>query len=164
MDHHLTKADLIARIEAAWTQMNNTLEPLSEAQLSRPDPASGWSIKDHLAHLAVWEQGIVALLQRQPRWAAMGVDEATVAATDMDGLNDILVQQSQQRPLEDVLAAFGNAHRHMLAVLAELSEADLYRRYADYGPDGGEDPVINWVIGNTYGHYAEHQTWIEAMI
>jgi hypothetical protein len=164
MESQLTKVDLIAKIETAWTQMNDALEQLSEAQLLQLDPTTGWSVKDHLIHLALWEQGIVALLQRQPRWAAMGVDEAAVAATDMDGLNDILVAQNKQRPLAEVLAAFRQAHQQMLAVLTDMSEADLYRSHADYIPGGREDPIIGWVMGNTFEHYEEHQAWIEAMM
>lgn len=164
MENKLTKEELLSNIEAAWTTLNNTLQSLSETRLTQPDSATGWSIKEHLSHLAAWEQGIAALLQGRPRWVGMGVDEATLEATDMDGLNDILVAQSRQRSLPAVLAEFQQAHQEMVAVLTQFSEADLYQSYAHYQPGGSSDPVINWVIGNTYEHYAEHQTWIEAML
>ena len=48
------------------------------------------------------------------------------------------------------------------------SDADLRKTYSHYQPDEpGEDsgePIMRWVAGNTYEHYAEHQEWIEALI
>jgi hypothetical protein len=164
MENKISKEELITSIEAAWATMQHTLAGLSEPDLTTPDPVTGWSVKEHLAHLAAWEQGIAALLQSRSRWVAMGVDEATVEATDMDGLNDILVAQSRQRSLATVLTEFQQAHQEMIAVLTKFSETDLYRSYAHYQPGGSSDPVINWVIGNTYEHYAEHQAWLETML
>ena len=61
--------------QASRLALENTLRLLSDEQMTKPGP-SGWSIKDHLAHLAVWEMGIAELLRRRPRFAAMQVEEA----------------------------------------------------------------------------------------
>jgi hypothetical protein len=55
----------------------------------------------------------------------------------------------------------------MLAALAGMSDAELFKPYASYtGETAGDDrrPIIGWIVGNTYEHYAEHQAWIEAML
>jgi hypothetical protein len=161
-----TKTELLARMAQGRSTFEEALGRLSEAQLIHPDPASGWAIKDHLAHLDAWERGIAALLQRQPRWAAMGLDEAAISDHDETGINDLIYRQNKERPLADVLADFHEAHRQMLAALDRLSEAELFKPYAYYkGEDPGDDtrPIIGWIAGNTYEHYAEHQAWIEAM-
>jgi hypothetical protein len=163
------KSELLERMERARTGFEQAIGQLSEAQLTTPHPDSGWTIKDHLAHLAAWEAGIAALLQRQPRWEAMGVDEATAENHEMDDLNDIIYRQHQDRPLAEVRTYFDEAHRQMLAALSLLSDEELFKPYAYYegekaSDDNDTQPVINWISGNTYEHYEEHQGWIEALL
>lgn len=162
-----TKAELLTRIAESRTALEQALSRLSEDQLTTP-AASGWAIKDHLTHLAAWEAGIAALLQRQPRWAAMGLDEATIAQHEMDDWNEIIYQQNRNRSLVEVQQYFEESHQQLLAALDRLAEEELFKSYAYF--EGGkteEDdtrPIIGRIIGNTYEHYAEHQGWIEAAL
>lgn len=172
--HHLadllrlpTKTVLLQRIEEGRLALAETINRLSEAECLRPDE-HGWSIKDHLAHLAAWEMGIVALLRRQPRWAAMGLDEATLAGLHEAGLNDYLYRLHRDRPMPEVLANLEAVQRQMAATLAGLSDEDLRRPYTHYQPgqtgDNWNRPVLDWIVGNTYEHYAEHKSWIERFV
>jgi hypothetical protein len=172
-----TKSELLAQIEQGRRDFEQMLARLSEAELITPDPTTSWAIKDHLAHLAAWEAGIAALLQRRPRWEAMGLDEATVRASNPEQVNDLIYQRHKDRPLPEILATFHEAHQELLAALMELTDEDLFKGYAHYAPAVSGDaangpiigwiignayrPIIDWIIGNTYEHYAEHQGWIE---
>ena len=84
-----------------------------------------------------------------------------------DALNALIYRQNKERPLSDVVADFQQAHTDLLGVLAGLTDADLFRTYSDYQPDEpGEDsgaPIVGWIAGNSYEHYAEHQAWVEAL-
>jgi hypothetical protein len=138
---------------------------LSDDQMTAPGADGGWSVKDHLAHLAAWERGIVALLNRQPRWPAMGLDEETVNRLDEDGVNAALDQLNKGRALADVLADFEQAHRDMMAVLGRLSFDDLLKPYSEYAPGSdGRNPVLGSIIGNTSYHYDEHRPWIQEVV
>jgi hypothetical protein len=158
--------ELIQRIRQARWALKQTFSQLNEAQMVVPGPDGGWSVKDHLAHLTTWERGIVALLRHQPRWEAMGVDEATIQRVDEDGLNAILDRQNKDRSLADVLAGFEQVHRDMIDVLQSLSFDDLLKPYAYFesaqAGEGGP-PVLGRIIGNTYYHYNEHTSWISAI-
>jgi uncharacterized protein (TIGR03083 family) len=158
------KAELLERIEQARAALDQTIAHLSDAQLVAPGPYEGWSVKDHLAHLAAWEQGIAALLQRRPRYAAMGVDAPTNPTAGTDGINAVIYQRDKDRPLAEVLADFRQAQQALLAALAPLSDADLLKTYSHYQPDEpGKDsgaPILKWVASNTYEHYAEHVAWL----
>jgi hypothetical protein len=163
-----TKAELLARMAQGRAALEQALSQLSEVQLTTRKDQNGWSIKDHLAHMAAWEIGITALLQRRPRWEAMGLNEAAVSDHETDDLNDIIYRQHKDRPLAEVKAYFEEAHQQLLAALNRLSEMELFKPYAYYDESEitGDDsrPIINWIIGNTYEHYAEHQAWIEAQL
>jgi hypothetical protein len=161
-----TKSELLERINQGRKELTQVIKRLSEAELVTPDPQTGWTIKDHLAHLAAWEIGIATLLQHRPRWPAMGLDETAIAASETDDLNTIIYQLHQNRPLAEVMTYFQEAHDQMLTALAQLSYEDLLKPYAHYqlhvSDSDSSDPILDWIAGNTYEHYAEHKEWIEA--
>jgi hypothetical protein len=67
-----------------------------------------------------------------------------------------------------VLAALRDGQQQLLDALDGLTDADLFKTYSHYQPDEpGKDsgaPILGWIAGNTYAHYAEHQGWIQALV
>lgn len=144
------------------------MRSLSEQQLITPG-ADGWTIKDHLVHLAAWERSALALLQRRPRHGGLGIDEATYAAHDVDRVNDAIFRANRDRPLADVLRDLQETHTQTRSLLERLSPEDLAQSYSQYLPEPGDEtapqrPVRDWVVGNTYAHFDEHRDWITAQI
>ncbi len=159
------KAELLTRIEAGWNELNARIQALTEAQLTGPTDAAGWTGKDHLMHLAVWEGGIVALLNGQSRREAMGVDEAAWESKEYDRINAIIQQRHKDLPLAEVLKTFRQVHQRMIDTLENLTEEDLQRPYSSFQPIfNGDGPIINRIIGNTFHHYAEHLPYIDAIV
>jgi len=161
-----SKAELLERIQVSYAALEGTLQPLSDDQLSRPAP-SGWAIKDHLAHLAVWELGIAALLQHHPRYAAMQVEEAMEQGKSTDELNDLIYQQNASLSPVEARQRFEAAHGRLLQALESLSDDDLYRPYTDYLPEssqGSQDPILYWIVGNTFEHFDEHKAYIRELV
>ena len=164
--HPKNKAELMERIHRTRSELEAAIDGASEARLTTPGGADGWSIKDHLAHVATWEKSLLALLEGRSRPAAVGVDAATYAATDTDGLNAIIHERNKDRPLPDVLDDFRHTHERLLAVLAPLTDDDLHKPYSHYQPNDpphNPDPVVYWIAGNTYGHYEEHVAAVRAL-
>lgn len=160
------KTELLGRIRRSRAALEETLSSLSEEQLTRSGP-SGWSIKDHLAHLATWELGIVELLHRRPRFAAMLVGEAVYQDKSEDEINELIYRRHAGLPPAEVMEKFQSVHRQMMATLEAMSEEDLFKPYASYVPEGKEDrrdPVIHWIMGNTYEHFDEHNGYIRALL
>jgi uncharacterized damage-inducible protein DinB len=162
------KNELLQRIAAARAALASAIGVLSDEQFVAPGPQDGWSVKDHLAHLAVWERGIAALLGRRPRYEAMGLDLETYLGNDEESLNAIIYGRNKDRPPAEVRGALEEAERALDTALAPLADADLFRTYSHYQPDEpGEDsgaPVLGWIADNSYEHYAEHQAWIETLV
>ncbi|MFO7663439.1 MAG: DinB family protein [Chloroflexota bacterium] len=156
----ITREKLTAQIQRGWTQLQETVDRLDETQLNDPDPESGWAVKDHLMHLATWEGGIAALLRKKSRAGGMGLTESEWRELKTDALNDLVFERNRHRSLADIRAYYSRVHEDLLAALDDLSDEDLYRSYTYFQPDEGgrpkTAPIINRIIGNTYGHYNEH--------
>lgn len=162
------KAELLRRIRESRAALERTVDRLSEAQLTTPG-SDGWSVKDHLAHVAAWEESLLALLEGRDRNVAIGIDPTTSASSDsdVDAINAIVQRRSRERSLADVLATFHDSHARILTALDRLSDADLLRPYSHYQPNvqpHDPRPVIGWIDGNTWDHYDEHSTWIGRLI
>ena len=154
------KAGLLARIRAARAGLEQAIGRLDEAALTRPGD-DGWSIKDHLFHIAAWLRKATAVLNGQPGHEALGVSYELFEAGDDTPINAILQKRSAPLPLSEVLAEFRATHAAMLRYI-EAQPAE--RLTARYNPDDPSDPdrVIDAIAGNTYQHDEEHRGWIEA--
>jgi len=164
-----TKVEVLRRIDESWSELERTISPLSDEQLAESGPPDGWSVKDHLAHLAAYARGIAALLRRESRWDAMQLDKQFIRQDrTLEEVNAVLYQQASGLTVAKARAGLEDAHRQVKQAINRLEDDDLFKPYADYQPDdpgvGETDPIIEWVIGDTYEHYAEHTTWIGELI
>ena len=157
----MTKA-LIEQIEASWNDLFETVTKLGPGGLMRAAP-DGWAVKDHLAHVAAWEHSLVGLIEGRDRVSAMGVLEPVEKETDP--INAAIQKLHAGETPEQVLKYFRDSHASLMAVLGTLSEADLQKPYSHFQPADPDEkrPVIGWVAGNTYEHYAEHIGWIDQL-
>lgn len=160
-----SKAEILLRIDRTWQDFQAYLKTLDEQQLTTPTDAAGWTAKDHIMHLAVWEQGMLALLNKESRHGAMGLDDATWTSGDYDRMNAVIQQRHADKSLAEVLNVFNDTHARLVAKIEAMSEEDLQKPYRDYQPGADRsEGVWNWIEGNTYEHYPEHQEWIGALI
>jgi len=153
------KTDLMERIRREWSALMRAIEGLTPEQMSAP-MSGGWSVKDNLAHLTAWEQYLVHhYLQGQPAHQAMQIDAEAFGRLDEPGINAVIHERNQHRPLADVLADLQRSHAQVTQALGPLSFDDLMKPCE---PDAPEKRVLmTLVIGNTYEHYDEHRQNIE---
>ena len=163
-----TKAELLADIERAWVALNTALDQLTETQMTTITDPQGWTVKDHIIHMAAWERSVVFFLQRQPRHAGLGVDQGLYLNGSDDQINAAIFQQRKGLPLREALAQFRDVHQQLLSLLEPLTDAGLhkpYRQYLPQEPGEGDGPLaINVIYGNSAQHFTEHQAWIEALV
>jgi hypothetical protein len=160
------------RIEAAWDELVELVSQLQAASgLTQVQHAGGltqvgsggWTVKDHLVHLAAWEHSLLGLIQGHDRVAAMGLSEPV---EETDAINEAIRKLHGMDAPEEALAYFRDAHAQLIAALGKLSDADLQKPYSHFQPSDADEkrPVIGWVAGNTYEHYAEHINWINQLL
>lgn len=156
------KGELLQRIHYEWAALEEVIESLNEGQLIVPD-AGGWSIKDNLAHIAIWEEFMrLHHLHNLPAHEVLDIDEEMYERGDEDEMNAVFLQRSRNRSVSKILSELRQVHEQMLVDLAQLSFADLMKQH--YPDDPEASPVLCWVIGNTYEHYQEHRLTIEKFI
>jgi hypothetical protein len=158
------KADLIARIRQGRAALADLIAGLSEVRLTTPGSAGGWSVKDHLAHLTAWERLVIGRLRGQTdrEHEVVGMDEAAYAAADEESLNAFIYQRHKDQPLGEVRAAFDAATDEVLALVDAMTWEDLRRPTFPDLPGSGA--LLGNVVGNTYGHFNEHQEWIQDLL
>lgn len=163
-----TVDELLERMETARAAFYASVAGLSEAELAAPLTERGWSVADHMAHIAVWMDGITKLLGRENRWAAMGASGPPAPGGDFDELNEQLRAPHRDKSPAEARAWLDAVHERMAATLRSLTIADLQRPYSYYQPDeqraDGDAAVLNWLAGDTYSHYDEHRGWIAAAL
>ena len=161
-----TSAEILSRFDRAWEALEDTLGGLTEAQLTDLRDPAGWAVKDHVMHVAAWEDAFIARLAGRPIHEALGLDEATLGQ-DEDAENAAIFVRHRHRPLADVLNAARTSHHAARARLAALGDRALAGTVADVVPPGAESdgsPAAAWIGGNTWEHYEAHHTWIRALI
>jgi hypothetical protein len=160
------KAQLIEYVTAAYYEVTVLINSLTPEQIARKDHA-GWSIRDHLAHLAQWEAGMSAALRKQPRFQAMGIDVATMQSMlgNYDPLTAKVAELTAHLTWDETRTLFRETHEDFLKVLDSLSFEDLIQPYSHYQPDSDHfEPIVNWVNHNTYQHFIEHLGWVREWI
>jgi uncharacterized protein (TIGR03083 family) len=159
----VTIQNCLGYIAFVWNELQAFLAALSDEQTEQRTDAAGWAVKDHVAHLAAWENGIAALLEGESRTQAMGITEADWNLGD-DGINDIIFRQHREKNGEQAKAYLNHVHARLLANLERLNDADLLRPYNSFdAASSSTGPIIEQIAGNTFGHYAEHLPWMRAI-
>jgi uncharacterized protein (TIGR03083 family) len=163
MERPTTKAELMAQIEASWATLQEAVAGVDPTRMATPGP-DGWSVKDQLAHIAAWERSVIALLTGKSRAAAIGMDEAAYAASDVDQMNARIVAQTADATYPEVLAQSQATHNELIGILDRLSWDEVNKPYKHFQPGCqeafGDDPALNWVLGNTTEHYPEHRDYL----
>ena len=161
----IAKTELLAKTQASWDVLNAYVATLTDAQLTQLTDAAGWTVKDHLVHLAVWEDGVWALLNKQDRPAEMGVDVATWKRWNFDEINGLIQRQHKDKSWAQVEQKRQASHQRFVAQIEAASEPDLARPVRDFQANStSSTPIIDVVTGDAYSHYVSHLPWIKAIV
>lgn len=159
-----TIEQIVTRIAAAHQRLRDTVAELMDAQVQAAEHAEQWSIKDHLAHLAFWDQRLLHAIAPEGGPQTNRMFPPLIADIPYDDqwlttVNDRIHTLNRDRDLGDVEAELAATQERLLAVVASLTLHDVF------GPDGisaalGE-PFAPMLLG-AYEHYEEHAEELEA--
>lgn len=162
-DKSLTRASLMNQMELSWNELQTFIASLTEDQLTRPTDAAGWTVKDHIIHIAMWENAGLALLEGKSKREAMNITPE-IWEQDDDPINAVIQERYRDMPLAEVMQTLRENHARTMAKLDTMTEADLLLPHRHYQPNSTEErPIMLWVIGDTINHYRDHIPWMKAI-
>jgi hypothetical protein len=148
----MDKQELIQKLEQSREEFLDTIEGLSEDEMEQPGAMEGWSVKDILAHIALWESELVKLLFQ----ARQGRKPATVhfSGESVDERNAKWHHQSKERPLERVLDDFHCVRNQTVRRVEAFPDRDLDDPQRFPWLQG--EPLWKWIAEDSFEHEAEH--------
>lgn len=120
------------------------IDGLSEAQLTETS-LDGWSVKDHLAHLAAWDEIRASEVVR----ISVGFNSAYRMTDEQDAaFNELLYATRRDLPFRQVRWESARAHETLLLAIRRATKRGL-------------DASLYGEAGLTSGHEAQHTAWIK---
>jgi hypothetical protein len=162
----MNKTEVLQRIDDGWRRLTELVEGIDPTTFVQP-VKDEWSPKDHVAHVAAWEEFLLAILEKRDRFRSMGVGDLRGKATD--AINDAVFQSRRHLAPDEVRTSLAATHGHVRTAIASLSDADLRRPRSDFQPDredgeSGDESLLDEIEWNTWGHYEKHIEWLTALI
>ena len=125
MTSQQSKDELTQHFLSIRADLRSALDGLSEAQMLEPT-IDGWSVKDHLAHMAFWDDLRAADIER----ISAGYESAWPITVDSDQLNGIVQGARSGLSLKQVMLEFEAARQRVLDAVAAATprglDASLY--------------------------------------
>src|SRR5712691_11243223 len=145
-----TVAELLKNIETGWNSFSGYIDTLTQTQLTQPTDAAGLTAKDHLIHIAMWEDTLNALLDKTPQWEHINMDKALWDSHDVDAQNAVIQKRNQQMPLDEVRQKHREVHQQLMSKIRTLSDDDLRRPIREYQPGSADSrPILRSLIADT---------------
>src|SRR5262245_16684528 len=160
----MTKDQLLDRITREHSTFANSFAQLSEAQMTQPGVQNEWSVKDILAHINFWHRRMSYLIDCARRGEPFAPlhREGEDGDAAIDRVNAENEAANKHRPLAEVRAEYEQSYQQALASVGRLADADLQPDSQLNAFLGGS--VLELIAGDTYGHYQEHLSAIQAWV
>lgn len=151
----MTKEELIDKIEQSHSEWESVLAEVGEERMTEPGVEGDWSVKDLVAHLSSWQQRVLDRMDADTTGKQLEVLGQTV-----DEINVALYERNRELPLADVLAQARDTYDRFLERVRGLSEQQIFE--CGHFTFTKDNPLYEWIAGDTFEHYDEHSTSVRA--
>lgn len=148
----MNKNELIEKIAQSREDFLELLDPFSEEEMLAPSLPNGWSIKDVLVHLMLWEAELIKLLFQAHQGR---VPQTALISNEPDEtVNARWYAAHKDRDLEQALKDFDLIRDQTIRRVEVFSDTDLNNPHRFRWLDG--KPLWQWVLSSTVEHEEEH--------
>ena len=121
----ISKTQLLAELNNENASWQALLDDIGEANMTQPEVAGGWSIKDIVAHLTGWRRRTVrrfqATLNHEPGFTPPWPE----GLQEDDEINAWIYESNRDRPLADVLSDSREVFQQLVDVIDAFSDDEL---------------------------------------
>jgi hypothetical protein len=160
------KQQILTTLRKEFNRWEELLASMSEEQITAPQLAANWSIKDIIAHLWAWQQRSIARLEaalydREPEFPNWPTEFDPEVEGEPDQLNAWLYETYREKPWSRVYGDWRAGFLRFLELGEEIPEKYLLEvgRYAWL--EG--HPLVS-TLRASYEHYQEHRGWLLAWL
>lgn len=166
MNEYESIPELVIAIERAWRPYEEYIRGLTPEELEGPTDEAGWTVKDHITHVAAWEGGIRSLLQGEPRHEGMGISEDDLALDDEDAINERIRQAHAGIPAEEIVEESVLRHEGFIMELEALPDEAVYRKRSEFTKQDDPDGMFfgEWAWNNSGAHFRSHLKYIRRLL
>jgi uncharacterized protein (TIGR03083 family) len=159
-----TRQDLIADSREAATALARYVDLLPDEVWLEPTDAAGWTIRDHVAHVAWWDISDVARMRDgTAQRETLGVSEATWSK-GIDAINEVIRAKTMDASPDEVRALWRDSQDALFALLESYPEKQYQAPAREVGfEDEGEVRLIDVLADFLGSHYREHLGYITAI-
>lgn len=159
------RTELIAAISAGWKAYSRLLDGLPDAQWDGPTDDTGWTIKDHVAHVTAWENVMIEIFRSgTPPWQTLQIGEDEFAAHGYTTANALIHARTQGQSVRRARRNRELTHVRLMAMLDALEESEFQRPFSDLAPGAGSATVLESLTAFLIRHYDAHRRGIEAIL
>jgi uncharacterized protein (TIGR03083 family) len=158
----VNKQELIAYLNEERTKLEEVLARVKPEQMTQPGVCGNWSVKDVVAHLAVWTSREVTVLFQAERGQKLSYGVPDDSANDWVNVNAKDYEQQKNRPLERIWEDFRGAHKQLIKRLTAWQDETALFQKGKFA--GSSSSLADKMIGGVGEHDAEHREQIEAWL
>ncbi|GAB4577889.1 MAG: hypothetical protein Fur0022_06210 [Anaerolineales bacterium] len=148
----MDKTTFLTTLKTERAHLDQKLTGLTTAQLDTSPAPGEWSLKQNLAHLTFWEQ---FMLNNIRRWLETGETPTWMDNDEETRTNAQILEDSQSRPAEDVLADMRRSLAEVIALVESLPENVLTDPH--HVPWVNGRPLWTYIQNEAFGeHFEEH--------
>ncbi len=147
-----TKRAILARLGEERERLEEIVASINPPALLEPGVVGEWSIKDVLAHLADWEEHMLAWLEAARAGQDIPGPEPDLTWRQIKEFNRRIFEAHRHERPDVVLDYFQTAHARFLEMVAAMPEDEMLAR-ARYALTG-KQALFDWLV-----QYAEHDAW-----
>jgi uncharacterized damage-inducible protein DinB len=162
MAEEMNTRRLLDRIERSRAEVMEVLDR-GDTAAERADDG-GWTVKDHLFHLAIWEEVALARAEGttgEETIRAVAGEAPAEELEDVDRLNERIRAHFAGEDLTAARARWDAVHDRLRRVLERLPDERLTRPFDSKRP---ELRLLDTIKSNTCDHYLEHLAVIRELV
>ena len=121
----ISKTQLLAELNNENAYLQALLDDIGEANMTQPEVAGGWSIKDIVAHITGWRRRTVRRFQAALNHESDFPPLWPEALQEDDEINAWIYESNRDRPLADVLSDSREVFQQLVDAIDAFSDDEL---------------------------------------